>query len=238
VVVGPAIWGRCDWGHRTVIVNVHNYNAFNRARIINPNWAHDVDHRRGVPYRDDATRREYRRELPGAEARRDFRGYQPPPSRYRELPRPSGAPIREEPTRPGARPVPGAADRVPPVSPTPRQPPSVGQRLPVAPPVAQQPPGVEQRVPPAPSVSRVPPSVGQRFPVAPSVAGQPPGANQRVPPAFETFPRGDAARTYSDRGAASRGTQTYAPPAGAQGARPPGGAAQSVRPQGARPPSR
>jgi hypothetical protein len=238
LVVGAAIWGTCDWGHRTVILNVHNYNTFNRTRITNPHWAHDVDHRRGVPYRDDAIRREYRRELPGAEARRDFRGYEAPPPRYRELPRPSGGQIREEVARPGARPVPGAGDRVPPAPPAPRQPPSVGQPVPLAPPAPHQPPGVEQRVPPAPPAPGQPPSVGQRFPVAPPVARQPPGVAQRVPPAFETFGRGDAARTYSDRGAASRGAHPYAPPAGAQGARPPGGGAQSSRPQGAKPPPR
>jgi len=251
VVVGAAIWGTCDWGHRTVIVNVHNYNTFNRTSITNPHWAHDVYHRRGVPYKDDAIRREYRRELPGADGRRDFRGYEAP-SRIRELPRPSGQQIRQEPAQPGARPVPGAGDRVPRASPAPgQQPPSVGQRFPVAPPVARQPPAVEQRLPPAPTaprqppdvgqrlpppappISRQPPSVGQRFPVAPPVGRQPPGVSPRVPPAFETFGRGDAARTYSDRGAASRGAVPYAPPAGAQGARPPGGGAQSIRPQGA-----
>jgi hypothetical protein len=198
VVVGPAIWGSCDWGHRTVIVNVHNYNTFNRTRINNPYWAHDVDHRRGVPYRDDAIRREYRGDLPGAAARRDFRGYQSPPSGYREPPHAGGGQIRAEPPGTRARPVPGAGDRIPPAPPAPRQ----------------------------------PPSVGQRFPTAPPVTREPPGATQRVPPAFETFPRGDAARTYSNRGAASQGAHPYAAPAGAPAARPPGGGAPSFRPQG------
>ena len=232
VVVGAAIWGTCDWAHSTVVVNVHDYNTFNRTTITNPHWAHDVYHRRGVPYKDDAIRREYRRELPGADARRDFRGYEAP-SRIREFPRPSGGQIGQEPARPEARPVPGAGDRVPRASPAPAQPPSVGQRFPAAPSAGHQPPGVEQRVPRAPPAPGQPPSVGQRFPVAPPVGRQPPGVVQHVPPAFETFGRGDTARTYSDRGAASRGALPYAPPAGAQGARPPGGGAQSIRPQGA-----
>ena len=282
-VVGASIWGYCDWGHRTVIVNVPDYNTFNRARISDPHWTHDVHHRRGVPYRDDAVRRQYRADLPGVDARREFRGYETP-RRFPQQPRFSDRQFRQDLARPGLRPPPTPGDAQPPgvprAAPVPHAPPAVrpvpgvGDRLPAAPLPQRQPPGVgqpaplghlpqrhppgfaqpvplgalPQRQPPgvgqpaphaphAPPAGHQPPSVGQRFPAAPLGTRPPRGAIQRVPPAFETFDRGSAARSYSDRGAASLGTQTYRPAPGAQGAPPPGGGAQGSRPQGgARPP--
>jgi hypothetical protein len=115
--VGAAIWGQCDWGHRTVAVNVSNYNTFNRSRITHPEWGHDVQHRRGVPYRDDAIRREFRRELPGAQTRQEFRGHEPLPGPSGVVPRPRIEDVRRELTRPGAgipaRPQPGGSTAVP-----------------------------------------------------------------------------------------------------------------------------
>ena len=242
VVVGASIWGNCDWGRRTVIVNVPNYNTFNRTRITEPYWTHDTYHRRGVPYRDDAIRREYRGALPGADARRDYRG-NVPPRRNGGLPRPSDGQIRQDLVRPAPRPpesVGGAQPRATPgaVPPVPRAPslvhppPGAVDRLPAAPLPQRQPRGVGQYVPDVHAAPYQPPGSGQRFPVAPPGARQLPGAAQRVPPAFETFDRGDVARTYSDRGAASLAPHNIGPAPGAPGVRPPSGGAHSSHPQG------
>jgi hypothetical protein len=114
--VGAAIWGQCDWGHGTVAVNVHHYNTFNRTQITHPQWGHDVQHRRGVPYRDDAIRREFGRALPGAQARQEFRGHEAPPGPG-GVARPRTEDVRRELARPGAgipaRPQPGASTAVP-----------------------------------------------------------------------------------------------------------------------------
>ena len=140
-VVGAAIWGICDWDHRTLVINARNYDRYNRAQIGNMQWAHDPQHRRGAPYPDEATRRRYETVLPGASARREFRGYGQLPSPTPEMPRSA---------------------------------PSRGSQSPSArPPRAATPPAAR--------------------PAAPAAA-----------PAFESFGRGEAARSYSQRGAASR----------------------------------
>ena len=80
-VVGAAIWGICDWPHRTVLIDTRRYAAFARRPASSPVWTHDIVHRRGVPYRDDATRARFGRALPGAQERREFRGFaQPAPA--------------------------------------------------------------------------------------------------------------------------------------------------------------
>ena len=76
IFVGAAIWGHCNWHGGYVSVNVTHYNSFNRTHIDNPNWNHQVDHRRGVPYRDPAVAQRYNRGVndQAARARDDFRG--------------------------------------------------------------------------------------------------------------------------------------------------------------------
>ncbi|WP_300449927.1 DUF3300 domain-containing protein [Accumulibacter sp.] len=78
VVVGAAIWGSCNWGwgSSNVNVNVNRYNSFNRTNISNANWNHNVDHRRGVAYRDANVANQYNRgaNAQAAKAREDFRG--------------------------------------------------------------------------------------------------------------------------------------------------------------------
>jgi len=76
LAVGAILWGGFDWHRRHVtIVNVHNYNTFNRTRITDRTWRHDVVHRRGVPYYDPGVRQRFGRgPLPGAGAREPFRG--------------------------------------------------------------------------------------------------------------------------------------------------------------------
>lgn len=78
VVVGAAIWGGCNWGwgHSNVDVNVNRYNSFNRTQINNSNWTHNVEHRRGVAYRDQSVARQYSRtgDAQAVRAREEFRG--------------------------------------------------------------------------------------------------------------------------------------------------------------------
>ncbi len=75
VIVGNALWGNCDWGRGDVNINVNRYNNFNRTNINNANWRHNVDHRRGVAYRDNATGARFGRN-PGRDqqSREAFRG--------------------------------------------------------------------------------------------------------------------------------------------------------------------
>jgi hypothetical protein len=76
VIVGIAIWGRCNWHGGYVSVQVSHYNSFNRTHIDNPKWNHNVDHRRGVPYKDPTVAARYDRGVSGeaARSREDFRG--------------------------------------------------------------------------------------------------------------------------------------------------------------------
>ena len=78
MAVGAALWGGCNWGwggNNNVNVNVNNYNNFNKTNINNSNWQHNVDHRKGVQYRDNATREKYNRGVSnGVDSREAFRG--------------------------------------------------------------------------------------------------------------------------------------------------------------------
>ena len=74
--VGAAIWGNCNWGHGEVDVNVNRYNNFNRSSVSNTNWNHNVDHRKGVAYRDQNVASQYQRggDRQAAQARENYRG--------------------------------------------------------------------------------------------------------------------------------------------------------------------
>jgi hypothetical protein len=75
MAVGAALWGDCDWGRGDVNINTNNYNNFNRTNVQNKNWEHKAEHRKGVGYRDNATRERYGRgQQPGADSREAFRG--------------------------------------------------------------------------------------------------------------------------------------------------------------------
>ena len=78
ILVGAAIWGSCNWGwgRGSVNVNVNRYNSFNRTNISNNRWNHNVNHRRGVAYRDQNVARQYNRggNASAAQARENFRG--------------------------------------------------------------------------------------------------------------------------------------------------------------------
>ena len=75
VIVGSAMWGHCNWRGGSVNINVNNYNRYNRSNINNPNWQHNVDHRKGVQYRDTATQQRFGGSAkPGADSREAYRG--------------------------------------------------------------------------------------------------------------------------------------------------------------------
>jgi hypothetical protein len=75
MAVGAALWGDCNWGHGDVNINAQKYNNFNRTNVKGGNWQHNVEHRKGVGYRDSATREKYGRgQQGGADAREAFRG--------------------------------------------------------------------------------------------------------------------------------------------------------------------
>jgi hypothetical protein len=72
-------YGSGGWGNSYTTVNVNR--AVNIDRNFNRNnigsgdrWQHQVDHRRGVAYRDTATRQQFGQNRPGAEQREQFRG--------------------------------------------------------------------------------------------------------------------------------------------------------------------
>ena len=75
VAVGSALWGNCNWGRGDVNVNVNNYNNFNRTNISNSTWQHNVEHRKGVQYRDSVSQQKFNRTMStGGDAREAFRG--------------------------------------------------------------------------------------------------------------------------------------------------------------------
>jgi hypothetical protein len=105
LIVGSALWGGFDWHrHNVTVVNVRNFNTFNRTTIITPTWHHDAGHRRGVPYHDPGVRQRFGQgPLPGAGAREAFRGHapqapQPPAPRHI----PATSPVPQPPRPPAA----------------------------------------------------------------------------------------------------------------------------------------
>jgi uncharacterized membrane protein YgcG len=76
IIIGWAIWGGCNWGNGGVYIDHRKYNNFNRTNISGDNnWRHNVDHRGGVPYRDQRVAQQYGRGPAGDAASREaFRG--------------------------------------------------------------------------------------------------------------------------------------------------------------------
>ena len=76
-------WGRWDWGHRNVYVNVNRTVNINRTTTVihtreiqTTTWRHDPAHRRGVAYRDTRTREKFTpTNQQRVDNRRDYRGY-------------------------------------------------------------------------------------------------------------------------------------------------------------------
>lgn len=75
-----ALFGGWHWGRGAGFVNINVDRAlrldphFDRARINNGVWQHDPDHRRGIAYRDAATRQRFGQGGPGVGQRQEFRG--------------------------------------------------------------------------------------------------------------------------------------------------------------------
>jgi hypothetical protein len=75
-------WGHWDWRHHHINVNINRRININRniditrTNIQTTRWQHDVKHRKGVTYRNEATRKRYGQLTTGAEKRRDFRGFE------------------------------------------------------------------------------------------------------------------------------------------------------------------
>jgi hypothetical protein len=79
VAAAGAIFGGCNWGRGDVNINVNRAvnidKNFNRANVGGGGqWQHDASHRKGVSYRDSASREKYGKGIGGAEGRRDYRG--------------------------------------------------------------------------------------------------------------------------------------------------------------------
>jgi hypothetical protein len=68
-IAGWGIWSRWNW-------NGHSVNHFNRTTNNFNRWEHNVDHRHGVRYNNDAVRQKYAKNnvQAGREGRQDFRG--------------------------------------------------------------------------------------------------------------------------------------------------------------------
>ena len=80
VAATASMFGGWNWGRGNSYVNVNVNRAvnidrnFNVANINNGRWQHDAVHRKGVAYRDPASRERYGQVRPGADQRQQFRG--------------------------------------------------------------------------------------------------------------------------------------------------------------------
>jgi len=69
IVIGSAWWGGCHWGGGGVYINRTVYNNFNRTNINTDRWEHRPEHRKGVEYRDKASREKFGGQRPGIDTR-------------------------------------------------------------------------------------------------------------------------------------------------------------------------
>jgi hypothetical protein len=76
IFVGAAIWARPAWHSGSVNVNINNFNRYNHTNINNPNWNHNVNHRKGVAYQNPAVAQKYNRgaNTRDVQSRDQFRG--------------------------------------------------------------------------------------------------------------------------------------------------------------------
>jgi len=108
IAAAGAIFGGWNWGRGNSYVNVNVNRAVNIDRNFNVNninngrWQHEPIHRKGVAYRDPATRERFNQVRPGADQRQEFRG--------RLENRPAGGQANARPNLPN-RPAGGAAQR-------------------------------------------------------------------------------------------------------------------------------
>ncbi len=104
-------WGNWNWGDHTVNVNVNknvNINNLKNTNINTNKWEHDPAHRKGVAYRDDATRQHYGQKPPGSpDARKDYRGHTDPGGpRTAQQAGPASKPSQAGPKPPASRQTP------------------------------------------------------------------------------------------------------------------------------------
>ncbi|KDP87754.1 MULTISPECIES: DUF3300 domain-containing protein [Cupriavidus] len=73
-----AIFGNCNWGGGNINIDInrgaHIDHHFDRNKAQGGRWQHDASHRKGVAYRDNASREKFGRSVAGADRRADFRG--------------------------------------------------------------------------------------------------------------------------------------------------------------------
>jgi hypothetical protein len=79
IAAAGALFGGCNWGRGDVNINVNRATNidrnFNRTNVGGGGqWQHDSSHRKGVNYRDSASREKFGKDVPGAAGRNDFRG--------------------------------------------------------------------------------------------------------------------------------------------------------------------
>ena len=87
-------WGHWNWHNHNVFVNVNRTININRTHIVGTGfrteaWRHEPSHRRGVLYRDQATRERFgQANRQSIEGRRQFRGFPGETGRGMAAPRP------------------------------------------------------------------------------------------------------------------------------------------------------
>ena len=76
-------WGDCDWGRGDINIDIDRNNTFInnnkdfKNKVSNGKWEHNPSQRKGVSYRDSATRDRFQKSDPGAvSSRRDARGFE------------------------------------------------------------------------------------------------------------------------------------------------------------------
>ena len=79
IAAAGALFGGCNWGRGDVNINVNRATNidrnFNSTKVGGGGqWQHDASHRKGVSYRDHASREKFGKDVPGAAGRNDFRG--------------------------------------------------------------------------------------------------------------------------------------------------------------------
>ena len=70
-------WGRCNWGHHNIDIDINRYNRINvnRTQITSNTWKHDPAHRGAVPYKNKDVREKFGKSDKLQDARKDFRGF-------------------------------------------------------------------------------------------------------------------------------------------------------------------
>jgi hypothetical protein len=78
VAAAGAIFGGFNWRHNDVNININRVTNIDRNYTVNrgggDRWQHNPAHRKGVPYQSASVRDTYAARVPGADARRDYRG--------------------------------------------------------------------------------------------------------------------------------------------------------------------